>query len=133
MVLWALVLIGMITYGLTKSHKEKHLFNTENDLSEKHTVSLTKINLNLPEDFDCLFGEDSPGIVTFRHNSHVEMQDEPDCTTCHSGMFEILEDGTLNINSVTMDAMYEGYSCGKYHNGEEAFSAEEDCDFCHIA
>ena len=35
--------------------------------------------------------EDSPGAVTFRHESHLDPE-APDCTTCHPRLFRIVPD-----------------------------------------
>ena len=44
---------------------------------------------NLPKDKALPQGDGSPGVVTFRHASHVDAA-RPDCTTCHPTLFPIV-------------------------------------------
>jgi c(7)-type cytochrome triheme protein len=73
---------------------------------------------------------DSPGLVVFSHENHVDPRN-PSCGTCHAGDFPITSTGTKNESSYLMDTMYEGKSCGKCHNGKDAFAADGDCETCH--
>ena len=45
---------------------------------------------NLPKDKALPQGDGSPGVVTFRHASHVDAA-RPDCTTCHPSLFPIVK------------------------------------------
>jgi c(7)-type cytochrome triheme protein len=73
---------------------------------------------------------DSPGLVVFSHETHVDPSN-PSCGTCHAGDFPLTSAGTKNESSYLMDAMYQGKSCGKCHNGKDAFAADGDCETCH--
>ena len=73
---------------------------------------------------------DSPGVVVFDHSSHVDL-DAPECASCHTNDFAILHDGTVESASMLMESMEAGHSCGRCHDGETAFSVEDDCDYCH--
>jgi c(7)-type cytochrome triheme protein len=88
--------------------------------------------IKLPEDIVFPMGEDSPAPVAFSHESHVLSQDKPDCTPCHAGTFKILKVDKSKMKPLSMEAMYQGQSCGKCHNGKEAFSAQEECESCHL-
>lgn len=73
---------------------------------------------------------DSPGRVTFNHESHVD-PDAPNCTTCHPKHFSILKPGAAaGGKAITHDGMNKGQACGACHNGRLAF-APDDCTMCH--
>lgn len=130
--MWAFFIIGVFTYGLAKSEEALLEFTETAESVTERIVSPYDAELNLPDDFEYPVGDDSPGAVIFSHENHIYMQDETDCGICHSSAFSIIRDNTLNVESVIMDDMYEGQSCGKCHNGEDAFSAEDDCEACHM-
>ncbi len=72
---------------------------------------------------------DSPGPVTFNHESHVDA-DKPACTSCHSRIFKILKPGTAaDGKPMTHDAMNTGAACGACH-GKTSFGFD-DCTMCH--
>lgn len=74
-------------------------------------------------------GGDSPGVVTFRHDSHVDA-DHPSCLGCHATRFVILgETSPRKAPAITHAAMEKGESCGACH-GKEAFGFD-DCTSCH--
>jgi c(7)-type cytochrome triheme protein len=68
--------------------------------------------------------------VVFDHGFHVDA-DAPDCSVCHRGGMPILAsaDGTPRLMG---EALHEPRACGACHDGEEAFSVDEDCEFCHL-
>jgi c(7)-type cytochrome triheme protein len=72
---------------------------------------------------------DSPGKVTFNHESHVDA-DKPSCTSCHPTLFKILKAGaTTDGKPITHDSMNKGGSCGACH-GKTSFGFD-DCTLCH--
>jgi c(7)-type cytochrome triheme protein len=70
---------------------------------------------------------DSPGVVTFNHETHVDTS-RPDCTMCHPKQFKILK--RTARTPMTHDRMKEGQQCGSCH-GKTAFGFEDDCTMCH--
>ena len=70
---------------------------------------------------------DSPGVVTFNHESHVDAE-RPDCTTCHPKLFRILK--RTARTPMTHDRMKEGQQCGACH-GKTSFGFEDDCTMRH--
>ncbi len=85
----------------------------------------------LPGDLQVPRSEDSPGQVTFRHESHVDAA-RPDCVSCHPRQFSILgrsSDRPAVKAKITHDAMEKGEACGKCH-GKQAFGFDE-CGNCH--
>lgn len=73
---------------------------------------------------------DSPGKVTFDHESHVDPA-SPACTACHPRHFRILvPGGTADQKPITHESMGQGRHCGACHDGEQAFGVD-DCSLCH--
>lgn len=129
--MWAFLLIGMIAFGLTKRYGEHGSPGASNGhVSEERAVDPLEQAPELPADIVFPLGEDSPGPVTFSHESHVYMQESPDCANCHANEFSILKTDARK-KPLTMETMYEGGSCGACHNGEDAFSSEA-CESCHV-
>jgi c(7)-type cytochrome triheme protein len=84
---------------------------------------------NLPHALPLPRGADSPGEVTFRHDSHVDTA-KPACVACHPRLFGILgRSGQSKPRPVTHAAMEKGEACGACH-GEAAFGLD-DCTMCH--
>jgi len=84
----------------------------------------------LPKPFAFAQTGDSPGPVTFNHESHVD-EDAPNCTSCHPKMFKILKAGaTVDGKAITHDAMNKGQACGTCHDGKKSFGFD-DCTMCH--
>ncbi len=72
---------------------------------------------------------DSPGVVTFNHDMHVDSA-KPSCVGCHPGKFSILgRSATAKRPAITHATMEKGASCGGCH-GKAAFSFD-DCTMCH--
>lgn len=130
--MWALALIGTMTYAFTKNYENNHTANMTDGNSVSRTADPMDQELTLPEDITFPLGEGSPGPVTFSHQSHVLMQEPPTCASCHAeGGFSILKSEPSQKQPLLMEPMYNGESCGKCHNGDAAFSSE-DCQSCHI-
>lgn len=74
---------------------------------------------------------DSPGQVTFTHESHVDAA-KPACVSCHPRRFGILgRSGATKGPAVTHTAMEKGEACGACHgDGKKAFGFD-DCTTCH--
>ncbi|HEY6006456.1 MAG TPA: c(7)-type cytochrome triheme domain-containing protein [Anaeromyxobacter sp.] len=72
---------------------------------------------------------DSPGVVTFDHDQHVDTS-RPDCVACHPRLFGILgRSAARRTQVVTHAAMEKGRACGACH-GKAALNFE-DCSMCH--
>ncbi len=69
--------------------------------------------------------ETDAGPATFPHSTHIEMYG---CGECHPGIFT--PDRKANP-AFTMDQMSEGEACGACHDGDTAFSVDDNCDSCH--
>ncbi len=70
-------------------------------------------------------GKDSPGRVTFRHETHTKGMK---CASCHPQLF------ARKASAPRPDgAMHEASACGACHDGHKSFSVENDdkCDKCH--
>jgi c(7)-type cytochrome triheme protein len=99
------------------------------------TLSLTGAVLagnlpRLPQDRALPQGTDSPGVVTFRHATHVDAG-KPDCTSCHPALFPILHRSAAQpAPKLTHKGMEQGAGCGKCHDGKSAHGFD-DCATCH--
>ncbi len=72
---------------------------------------------------------DSPGVVTFNHDMHVDGA-KPDCIACHPRHFGILGRSAARKGpAITHATMEKGGACGVCH-GKKAFNFE-DCSMCH--
>jgi c(7)-type cytochrome triheme protein len=85
----------------------------------------------LPKDFNFPQSADSPGVVTFSHETHLAVQARPDCIACHPKLFRTLESGVTRDGQPVVHARMEKKAqCGACHNGEAA-SGLDDCTHCH--
>jgi c(7)-type cytochrome triheme protein len=83
----------------------------------------------LPAELPLAKSADSPGVVTFRHESHVD-EARPACVACHPQRFSILgKHAEERRPAVTHAAMEKGQACGACH-GKAAFGFD-DCTMCH--
>jgi c(7)-type cytochrome triheme protein len=72
---------------------------------------------------------DSPGVVTFDHEMHVDPA-KPACLSCHPRLFSILgRSAATRERTIRHAAMEKGEACGACH-GKHAFGFE-DCTMCH--
>lgn len=51
-----------------------------------------------------------------------------ECKACHPSIFPM-----RRTDSMTQSEILAGRSCGECHNGQEAFSARDNCERCHVA
>jgi c(7)-type cytochrome triheme protein len=87
----------------------------------------------LPKPIAIPRGEDSPGQVTFQHDSHVDAA-KPTCLGCHPKRFPILKSAALPKGAITHEKMLKGEACGACHGkGKAAFDFEDGCENCHAS
>jgi c(7)-type cytochrome triheme protein len=70
--------------------------------------------------------------VKFDHKGHIDMG--LDCESCHNEKGFEMRAGAAeeDADTFTMQAMYDGATCGLCHNGDDAFAANTRCTLCHI-
>lgn len=74
-------------------------------------------------------GGDSPGVVTFNHDMHVDFA-KPSCVACHPRLFSILgRAASRSPKAPTHESMERGEACGACH-ARTAFDFG-DCTMCH--
>jgi c(7)-type cytochrome triheme protein len=85
---------------------------------------------NLPREITFPQTGESPGKVTFRHETHVDTT-KVSCVGCHPATFTILgRSAETRRETITHAAMEkQGQACGKCH-GKQAFGFD-DCTMCH--
>ena len=77
-------------------------------------------------------GDDSPGQVTFNHESHVDATKPSSCLACHPRLFPILRKSALPKGAITHERMLKGQACGACHGkNKAAFDFEDGCENCH--
>lgn len=85
----------------------------------------------LPRALELPAGDDSPGKVTFNHDSHVDAA-KPSCVSCHPRLFPMLQGKALKKGEITHEKMEKGQYCGACHGkGKAAFEFEDNCENCH--
>ena len=84
----------------------------------------------LPKDSQLPKATKSPGIVIFKHTTHVRPE-SADCTGCHPKDWP-MKPGAKKPQ-IKHKAMDKGELCGKCHaEGKTAFNLEE-CEKCHAS
>jgi len=80
-----------------------------------------------PGPFSFKPGSDSPGLVTFRHATHLGKQLV--CRSCHPKPFPM-----KGVGALSPAGMHDPGACGMCHDGKKSFSVEDDtkCDRCHV-
>jgi c(7)-type cytochrome triheme protein len=70
---------------------------------------------------------DSPGRVTFRHETHLKRGES--CATCHPKPFAMHFSPPRPAGG-----MHEAAACGRCHDGKQAFATDdgERCTRCHV-
>lgn len=70
------------------------------------------------------FEEKSTGNVLFSHTFHTGLHT---CGDCHPSLYA----PSRSTTKISMEEMEQGKSCGKCHDGKNAFSVKEKCESCH--
>ena len=127
-VLFALFLLVVAAFGYSVILKKP---NQALDIPAP-AKAIAAEEFNYPSPIEIPMAEDSPGQVTFNHESHVDTS-EPNCKGCHTGLFSIRSvSGSTAAPSAANRAIGHD-QCGTCHNGDKAFNYEENCDGCHIS
>jgi c(7)-type cytochrome triheme protein len=129
-VLWGLLTVGAILLAVAnRSNAAAPRRSALEAATPSHVVDMPK----LPEDFAFPKGENSPGQVTFSHETHVARADPktPACLSCHEvAGFAMRGSGQARQGGITMEHMQKGQLCGACHDGKRATGLDE-CTFCH--
>jgi len=130
-VLWGLLTVGAIL--LIVANKSRAAVPAPSPAISVSMAEAATDMPKLPADFVFPQGEDSPGKVTFSHESHVPRAAEkgPACTSCHQERgFSLRQSGKTRQPGLFMDRMQKGELCGKCHDGKQATGVDE-CTLCH--
>jgi len=94
-------------------------------------VSILILSLSISTSFGTkIAGRDitmktSFGNVVFSHDTHVQKINS--CQACHPEPYVTSE----KHQTVTMQEMEKGLSCGLCHNGKSTFNVKGNCTSCH--
>jgi len=122
--LGGLLLLIAVFFGLSRHQAVGKPQTSETMLLPAET------DLRLPAAIVFQPDEQSPGRVTFHHETHVDPS-RPGCATCHARAFRIRPAMAGQTGTVKMDSLYAGKQCGICHNGAQAFRADGECENCH--
>jgi c(7)-type cytochrome triheme protein len=93
-----------------------------------------RLVLRLPATLNYPLGKESPGVVEFSHEIHVD-EDEPDCAVCHRQAFPLVRRAGLFAPRMPWsgEQLHEEGWCGMCHDGIESFAVDDDeeCETCH--
>lgn len=89
------------------------------------------IELRLPPDLEYKGAAEGPGVVVFRHSTHVALT-ENNCLACHNPpdpIFKILHPA----HHTSHEEMEAGKTCGACHDDKKAFGITntDNCQNCH--
>jgi c(7)-type cytochrome triheme protein len=126
--LGGILLIGAVVLGYNGYESNPSVGTA--DSQEEYDISGALQYLVLPDPIVMPVSEESPGPVTFNHDSHVDLSD-PRCDGCHAGLFPILKAGAPANPGGSVKDMHEADACGACHDGKTSFDLEDDCQVCH--
>jgi c(7)-type cytochrome triheme protein len=125
-VLFALLIFIMTGLGYTLANKRVE----DKQIVESPKLIPAESGLEFSEPIVFQPSEDSPGKVTFNHETHVDPY-EPGCGNCHAELFAIRPEQAGVTITKGEGEMILHEKCGSCHDGENAFSIDDGCEFCH--
>jgi c(7)-type cytochrome triheme protein len=124
----AMLMVGAVLLGFNGFNSTSGVEPAE--AGEEFDISGALQYLVLPDPIVMPMSEESPGAVTFNHDSHVDLSN-PRCDGCHSGLFPLLKASASKAPAVYSKDMHEAEACGACHDGNQSFDARDDCAACH--
>jgi len=127
--LWALLLVGVAFFTIAARWTRTSVAPETPTQAAAPMAATTE--LRLPADYSFPQGSASPGVVTFRHESHVDAA-RLECGTCHRDQFRITEPGKPQtaVPAATDEPPFHPL-CGRCHDGSRAFDLQTECGVCH--
>ncbi|MBI5503406.1 MAG: Ni/Fe-hydrogenase cytochrome b subunit [Deltaproteobacteria bacterium] len=131
--LWALFAVGalLVASSIRNADAEARI-RQQSEVATAPTAQPDEAapELKLPAPFAFAPAEESPGVVTFDHRSHVDAG-APECAACHRNLFSLLEPGKPLEGDLSYERVHEGDLCYSCHNGDEASAVDDACESCH--
>ncbi|GMV40622.1 MAG: hypothetical protein AMXMBFR64_23380 [Myxococcales bacterium] len=124
--LWGLLAIGVVLVTMAGSPEARGLgdgvVGTPSEAGD----------LRVPADYTFPVTGDSPGAVTFSHESHMGTVEGAQCGACHKTDWSLTKPGAPLSGTITHERMNRGELCGSCHEGTKAFGmTDDDCSSCH--
>jgi len=127
--LWALLLVGFAFLSIAARWTVSAA--APEPIADPPAAITAAALTHLPGDYRFPQGGDSPGAVTFRHETHVDGS-RPDCGSCHRELFRITEPGRPIAAGPAPDGESQFHAlCGSCHDGSKAFDLQAECGLCH--
>ena len=125
--LWALMAVGIVGVAVSSP---KHAPAAPEAPAQETAPAVDPALLRLPAPYTFPVSAESPGPVTFDHETHSMLVDHQ-CRTCHARLFRLTAPGTPVSGTLTYETVHEGALCASCHDGRKAFAIDEDCSNCH--
>ena len=133
-VLWVFLLGGFVLMGFAGKRESEIALSLDGSGPSRPGLpaapGVNPADLHLVDGIELSMGEDSPGQVVFDHTSHVDRA-RPDCRSCHLRLFTLTREAPPVSSGPGVDGIHPSATCTTCHNGDDAFSTEDDCDVCH--
>ncbi len=115
-----------------RCHAGRTAFAVQDDCAVCHATRVsqpagTRTRRPTPPDRALAQATDSPGVVTFSHDRHIDTGAR--CSTCHPRRFTMRPPAAGGH----MQRIRRGEECGACHDGRTSFTAARDCGLCHAA
>jgi len=132
--LWVLLAVGAVGVGYGTYHANGSAAAAATAAAAAPAIAPAVAHeLRLPAPYTFPTAVESPGPVTFDHETHAAVGDpgEPACAPCHQGLFRLGAPGVPVAGELTYERIHEGDLCASCHDGEHAFAIADDCGNCH--
>ena len=126
----AFFFLGVVVLGYARVLLQREGVGIQTSSSRTPDLRKALTHFQVPPDVLLSKGQESPGQVTFNHGSHVDST-QPECLNCHRQKFHLLGNKSFKASSEPSVNPHQGKSCASCHNGDTAFSVDEECSLCH--
>ena len=127
---WGFLLIGVALWFWATDHSGTFAASAPHEPPVAAGFVAEADELDVPDGYTFPQSEESPGPVTFNHETHAYF-DGATCATCHSRGWSLQRAGSPLVGAPSYERIHEGDLCASCHDGSQAFAIDDDCSFCH--